>query len=565
VAAEVEALTQRIVTPDGRGVVTAPVYDAPFTPPPSVPAAPATPGGWVDQLRTDPRLRGAAGLGAWTAIEWQDKITDAAAARSGDLAIAQDRIRQLALGVEASRSLWRRRVPADPAGRLAVLAPALDRLTTAAGTSVLDEVSGRTPTFARALLSSAARRALRPGPARSSRAQPGAGQSPAVLTQAAGCPGEPPDPADLRRAGNQNPLAAVKAAVYDAAQQDDALTGRVLDHLGGQPSAAAVVAALTALTPGRDGRPDPDALTRFFQTQEYPDPDLSPRDWPGWVDELLPREPCRPVDIGRLSAAVAAAVDPTVDMPPAARRVLATLPGITSLAPVELEPELDLPLWSFLSQKSPDWLLPGAGDLELHGVVGVSTNPPFVHALLAGANHQSAAELRWRNVPMKSRWSPLRRFWQRADGSLDIAPIKGWPEASPLGSAPLRAPGVTGVEAVVVFRTPLFSRYPATVVYLLKAKPGWPTPGDDDVSVPGSRVDPTFTGTIGDDITFFGFPVPPEALSDHWVVLEEPPADYRFYAASQVGPDPGLPADTGANFAHQRFALPVRVFIGPLL
>jgi hypothetical protein len=42
---------------------------------------------------------------------------------------------------------------------------------------------------------------------------------------------------------------------------------------------------------------------------------------------------------------------------------------------------------------------------------------------------------------------------------------------------------------------------------------------------------------IGDDITFFGFPVPPEALKDHWVVLEEPPAGYRFYAAPQVGPD----------------------------
>ena len=565
VTVEVEALTRRIVTPDGRGVVTAPVYDAPFTPPPAVPAVPATPGGWVDQLRTDPRLRGAAGLGAWTAIEWQDKITDAAAARSGDLAIAHDRIRQVALGVEASRSLWRRRVPADPAGRLAVLAPALGRLTTPAGTSVLDEVSGRTPMFARALLSSAARRALRPGPARSGRAQPGAGRFRAVLTQAAGCPDEPRDPADLHRAGDQDPLAAVRAAVYDAAQQDDALTGQVLDHLGGQPSAGAVVAALTALVPGRDGRPDPDTLARFFQAQEYPDPDLSPRDWSGWVDELLPREPCRPVDIDRLSAAVAAAVDPTVATPPAARRVLATLPGITSLAPVEIEPELDLPLWSFLSPKSPDWLLPGAGDLELHGVIGVSTNPPFVHALLAGANHQSAAELRWRNVPMTSRWSPLRRFWQRADGSLDIAPIKGWPEASPLGSAPLRAPGVHDAEAVAVFRTPLFRRYPATVVYLFKARPGWAEPTEADLKDQASRVDPTFTGTIGDDITFFGFPVLPEALSDHWVVLEEPPAGYRFYAAPQVGPDGGLLADTGANFAYQRFALPVRVFIGPLL
>ena len=53
------------------------------------------------QLRSDPRLRGAAGLGAWNAIEWQDRIADAAAAKAGDLAIARDRIRHVAFGVEA--------------------------------------------------------------------------------------------------------------------------------------------------------------------------------------------------------------------------------------------------------------------------------------------------------------------------------------------------------------------------------------------------------------------------------------------------------------------------------
>ena len=95
--------------------------------------------GWIDQLRRDPRMRGAAGLGAWNAIEWQDRIADAAAAKAGDLAIARDRIGHVAFGVEASRSLWRRRLPADPVERLAVLAPALGRLVTTTGTSVLDD------------------------------------------------------------------------------------------------------------------------------------------------------------------------------------------------------------------------------------------------------------------------------------------------------------------------------------------------------------------------------------------------------------------------------------------
>ena len=79
-----------------------------------------------------------------------------------------------------------------------------------------------------------------------------------------------------------------------------------------------------------------------------------------------------------------------------------------------------------------------------------------------------------------------------------------------------------------------------------------------------NRIDPTFTGRIGTDITFFGFPVPPADLGNHWVVLEEPPTGYRFY----LDPDPQLPAaetDTSADFAYRRFAEPVRVLIGPLL
>ena len=95
---EVKALTIRIPTPDGRGVITAPRYHAPFADA-NAAGDPAT-GGWSNQLQTDPRARGAAGLGAWNAIAWQDKIADAAATKAGDLAIARDRINHVAFGVE---------------------------------------------------------------------------------------------------------------------------------------------------------------------------------------------------------------------------------------------------------------------------------------------------------------------------------------------------------------------------------------------------------------------------------------------------------------------------------
>ena len=246
--------------------------------------------------------------------------------------------------------------------------------------------------------------------------------------------------------------------------------------------------------------------------------------------------------------------------------MLSTLPGITHIGPVEIEPELDLPLWSFLSTRSPDWMLPGAGDLIDGDVVALSTNPTFVESLLVGANGQAVAELRWRNIPLVSRWSPLRKFWQRASGEFDIVPIRTWPQATTLGAAALTPDGRTA-EAVVAFRTSLFRRYPATIVYLYPATPGFLPPPAAAGLDPAKHVPPTFRGTIGPDITFFGFKLPPEALATHWVVLEEPPAGYRFYhkAASPPIAHPMATDGASSNFALQHFAVPVRVLIGPLL
>lgn len=559
IAADVAALSQRIVTPDGRGVITAPRYDTAFSnaDPVFAPAA----GGWIDQLRSDPRQRGAAGLGAWNAIDWQDRIADAAAAKAGDLAIARDRINHVAFGRELSRSLWRRRLPTDPVERLAVLSPALARLVTTAGGSVLDVIAGRTPGLTRALFSSAARRALRPGPARTASTKRGAAPFAEVLAAANRCP-LPIDPAAIRQSDG-DPETAIKAAVHEAARGDDALASAIMGALGRQPSAGQLAAALQALAPDQTGRPSRDVIDRFLRGGDFPQPDLALLEWPLWMHEHGRHEPCDPVDLNRLGAVVAGAIDPTVPRPPAVERVLSTLPGITHIGPVEIEPELDLPLWSFLSARAPDWMLPGAGDLADSDVVALSTNPVFVAALLVGANHQTVGELRWRNLPLVTRWSPLRKFWQRAANEFDIRPIKEWPDASALGDAAL-VPSGRMAEAVVAFRTTLFRRYRATVVYLFPAPADWTEPNPlDNLEV--GRIEPTFTGTIGADVTFFGFPVAPAALSSHWVVLEEPPAGHRFYQHPVPPPPPGIAATSASAFAYQHFALPVRVLIGQLL
>jgi hypothetical protein len=207
-------------------------------------------------------------------------------------------------------------------------------------------------------------------------------------------------------------------------------------------------------------------------------------------------------------------------------------------------------------------MLPGAGDLLDGDVVALATNPVFVESLLVGANHQTTAELRWRNIPLTTRWSPLRKFWQRKNGDVDIEPIKRWPAVDPLGSPALVPPGRTA-EAVVAFRTTLFRRYPATVVYLYPQENEWTAPSPTVPLDLAKRKSPTFTGTIGKDITFFGFAVKPDDLLTHWVVLEEPPAGYRFYHRLEPSlPGPDLQS---ARFARRRFAVPVRVLLGKLL
>lgn len=100
-------------------------------------------------------------------------------------------------------------------------------------------------------------------------------------------------------------------------------------------------------------------------------------------------------------------------------------------------------------------------------------------------------------------------------------------------------------------------------MYLYPAPANWAAPNKND-DLTAARILPTFTGTIGKDITFFGFPVKPEVLKTHWVVLEEPPAGYRFNQKTEQPPlpVPAAVANSASNFAYQRFALPVRVLIG---
>jgi hypothetical protein len=554
---------------------------------------------WGDALNSDPRLRGIAGLGLELGVEIQEELAERVAQQAGAQDATESRVRHLTLGLAVSGSLWRRRLPGDPARRVWLFGPALQRVVTADGPVATRATAGDRP-LPTGWFSPAARRVLRRGPARTALARPVA-TDPAPLSRTAN---RPPAAASFADVGLPR-FAALGAPEFDRERAELAdrtevdITG-VAQAFGGldmnrfqrhTDNLLAVRNALQLRTGPRrqlpwvaltlllrslgDGEDDPDfddatvtslldVLARDFDGQNDPEDEL-PALVRGLGDEQEPPPALRPVDLDRLDADLTAAFDPTGANAPARRRVLATITGLSPVRPLEMPepcPNLDIPVWQRLADLAPDWLLPGVGRLGEDVVVAVGTNPTFIDAFLTGLNTRAVEELRWRNLRVGAGCTPIRSFWFRAAEASgnrvdDIVGIQRWTAESALGDAQHRPDGLAGADLVLVFRTRLFQRYPNTLLYLVAAPGGRPDPADPpDDDAP--RTLPTFQGRIGADVTFFGFVgVRPEAISGRWVALEEPPSGFRF-RNDVVERDP---ADDGAQFAHIAFDDPTRVLI----
>jgi hypothetical protein len=502
------------------------------------------------------------------------------------LFIAAQRIRALTAGLAAGGSLWTRRLPATPADRLALFGPALARVAAsdAGGSTVLSSVtdpyngSNNGRPMPPALLSSAARRMLRPGTARARQAQAGALAPSAIIAAANSCARLAPvlRPAESKDGGKSQrglPHADFLAADFGRGDQrsvfgaaDEASLSRAIGDAGGDPGALHTVPPahwpelMRAMFPP-SGHPADDATIAALR-----DVRGNPQEnGLGALQEALggidtPRRRCRPVDIAKLDAILQDAFRPDRNGV-AARRVLDTISGLDPaepFAPPEICPDLDLPAWRFLREQARNWLLLGREGIQPDDVIALSTNPRFINAFLAGLNTQALGEMRWRNIPVRSRCTPLRRFWERiapatSAPATDIVGIHKWNVNQPLGH-PDHAPDPNQTrQLVMVFRTELFRRYPRTLVYLTPAaknaagKPDWWQPA---TFAPNTA--PVLTGEIDEDLVFFGFPVKPEDLADLWVVVEEAPPGYRFYPSKLAGAD-------GGTAAKAAFVLPTRV------
>jgi hypothetical protein len=566
---------------------------------------------WGAALNEDPRHRGVAGLGLRLGVELQEELAELAAEQAGALQVAAERVRHVSLGLATSAGLWRRRLPADPVRQLWLFGPALRRVSTAAGPIEAQATADDRP-IPRGWFSPTVRRVLRRGPARSAMAQPAA-TDPAQLSPAANRPPAPvpftetglPSFADLQADAFEQRRVAVaggEALVDDAKlvtlwldldmsrfPQTIAQMARVQSFLRDNPNRRLPWIHLSLLLAAvGTGEDDPlfDTATAEPLAGSLADAFDDLVDEPTVIPSLLadlgdrpePPPPSRPVDLEGLAGRLARAFDPRLATtpdpaqadPPALRRVLATISGLDQarpLAPPEPCEGLDVPLWRELANREPNWLLPGVGQLDDNGVLAAATNPVFVDAFMVGFNTRLLEELRWRNLRVAAGCTPVRTFWFRANGDSgdrldDIVGVLGWDKNSTLGDEEHR-PGTAGADLVLVFRGPVFNRYPHTLVSLTSAQHD----GAPDFTIPpdsgAPRTWPTFQGRIGSDVTFFGFVgVDPAAVKGLWVTLEEPPSGFRF---RNDGPAPS-PSEDGARFADRAFDDPTRVLIqGDLL
>ena len=201
-------------------------------------------------------------------------------------------------------------------------------------------------------------------------------------------------------------------------------------------------------------------------------------------------------------------------------------------------PRLPLPLYERLAKLDPYAFMPGMDGIPQDLVMLLRVNQHFIDSFMAGANHEMNGELLWRGFPTDLRGTPFQRFWDRkrvgpapahALSDLDdMEPMHLWGQ-QPLGKRSDPVAGDPNRVALLV-RGQLLRRYPNALVYAWKKTPGADTllkdaaggHPDDAIQVP------VFAGTVGEDISFFGFDIDDTDVPNWCFVLEEHMHEPRF-------------------------------------
>lgn len=212
-------------------------------------------------------------------------------------------------------------------------------------------------------------------------------------------------------------------------------------------------------------------------------------------------------------------------------------------------PVLELPAYTYLAGYDRTRFCPGVDEVPPESITLLETNPRFIAAFMAGLNQETCQELLWRGYPSDGRGTPWRRFWARVDGAPDIDELHRWgPHPGPAGVADDLRAQTTDPRGnlVLMLRGDLLRRYPNTMVVAVRAvlQSGREQPS----GLPDDLRTPVFAGRFDPDVSFFGFPLTRDDLTqgDGWFFgLMEPVTEPRFGFDETVGRE--TPAPTTWN------------------
>jgi hypothetical protein len=260
----------------------------------------------------------------------------------------------------------------------------------------------------------------------------------------------------------------------------------------------------------------------------------------------------QPADLGGLSGAVLAAVNPAVTVPARIGSVILVgpfvqwpRPGADPLEEIMAAPVFPQPMYEPLRDLAKERILPGLETVPPNTMTILEPDHAFIEAYLAGANDEMARQLLWVDFPTTDlRATYFRQFWDvRAyvprpgdptdltEALKDIPPIHLWPAGNDLGQNQNRTD--LGSNIVLLLRGDLLFRYPDAVIYACEAVLG----EGGRRTLGTAEVQPLYRGTLGPDLTYFGFPLTaaqakgspdPGQPQGYFIVFQQHPTEPRF-------------------------------------
>ncbi len=507
------------------GGVGPPIYGA------AVLDGPLTDTGWMGDVNLDPLYRSAAGIGAAMVAAHQDDLSEEAWRQAGAIHKARRESEGAKLaGLVANRLYARSVAPLSQIAATLTLRPALARVAAPGGGPVAAALA--LSALPSANLSAAFGRILKAkaGPARAAAAPPFT-----VALQAE----------NLKVAVlNEVPPTAPSVATRSRLAAFDTTGGGTRgSNVGGTASTSTTATTDRGRGRGRSNRGGGAAGdTRAGAAASAADASLHPATRFSLLNILLDAEKSRMVEAAGawLNDRAPAVVE--LATPPAFAWTAPLRPGDVALAAatrradlgdagrrlpargVSIAPRFDQPLVDWID---PRFLL-GAVEPDPETVCGLGVNAAFIEAVLIGANHELARELRWRGVPLDLSATFFQRFF---DGEVTLSDMAGW-QSTPLGE---HYP--VAHSTVIFFRSKLVEHLSEVTVFLARAKriPGTGRRGGGRVvDTTATPVPPFFQGRPDQGMAYFGFDLSTEALQGSsadagwYLVIEEREGGTKF-------------------------------------